>query len=161
MHQQERQCWESVASLYDEIADYYHLLWEDWSTEISRQGHQLDELISTALGVPAGRLLDVSCGIGTQCLGLAARGYEVAGSDISVSSLRRAKNEATERGLDVEFKHVDMRALLQNFSNPYDAIICCDNALANFLNRRAADRSRATVWLHPQRWRLCAFSPRL
>jgi hypothetical protein len=60
----------SVAHFYDELADDYHLIYSDWDASIRRQGDDLDALI----GQDRAAVLDCSCGIGTQAIGLALRG---------------------------------------------------------------------------------------
>jgi len=63
-----------VGEFYDDIADVYHLIYEDWVASRRKQAEVLDRLLGRALGPGPHRILDVSCGIGTQSLGLAARG---------------------------------------------------------------------------------------
>jgi 2-polyprenyl-3-methyl-5-hydroxy-6-metoxy-1,4-benzoquinol methylase len=53
--------------------------------------------------------LDCTCGIGTQALPLARLGYRVTGTDISPAAVKRARAEATMRGLDADFKVSDVR----------------------------------------------------
>jgi methylase of polypeptide subunit release factors len=50
-------------------------------------------------GSPPYRVLDAAVGIGTQALGLAAQGFRVTGSDISLAAVKRAGEEAGRRGL--------------------------------------------------------------
>ena len=72
---------------YDRMADYYHLIFEDWERAIERQGEVLAGVLRDA-GVGSGdEVLDASCGIGTQTLGLLARGFRVTASDISAGAL--------------------------------------------------------------------------
>lgn len=66
---------------YDSMADYYHLIFEDWDASMRRQGAAIAKLLPPPEEV--GLILDVACGIGTQSLALAAIGYSVEGSDIS------------------------------------------------------------------------------
>ena len=40
---------------------------------------------------PNARVLDVACGIGTQAIGLARRGFAVTASDVSAGAVRRAR----------------------------------------------------------------------
>ncbi len=60
----------SVAHFYDELADDYHLIYSDWDASIRRQGDALDALI----GQDRAAVLDCSCGIGTQAIGLSCAG---------------------------------------------------------------------------------------
>lgn len=48
------------------------------------------------------RVLDVACGIGTQAIGLAERGFQVTASDVSATSVQRAEEGARERGLAID-----------------------------------------------------------
>ena len=57
---------------YDSMADYYHLIFEDWDASMRRQGAALAKLLPPPEEV--GLILDVACGIGTQSLALAAIG---------------------------------------------------------------------------------------
>ena len=67
----------SAAEFYDKLAPFYHLIFENWERSIERQGTALDSIIRTNVRPGARSVLDVACGIGTQALGLAARGYDV------------------------------------------------------------------------------------
>ena len=66
-----------TATIYDQLAPYYHLLYGDWESSVAKQRDALAKLLQEA-GVAAGeRVLDASSGIGTQTLGLLERGYRV------------------------------------------------------------------------------------
>ncbi len=61
---------------YDDIAEYYDLIYADWEGSMLRHGAAIAEILDGR--VPSRtRILDVSAGIGTQVLPLAALGYEV------------------------------------------------------------------------------------
>jgi len=90
----------SVGDFYDELAQDYHLVYDDWYAAIQRQGAGLDRLIRNRLA-NAHDVLDYSCGIGTQSLCLASLGYRVKGTDISERSLERARTEAMRLGLEI------------------------------------------------------------
>ena len=65
----------ALADSYDKLAARYHLILEDWETSVARQAAVLEGiLLQEAGGKLPIRVLDCACGIGTQCLGLAARG---------------------------------------------------------------------------------------
>ena len=88
----------SARDFYDQLAADYHLVYQDWEAAIERQADALDQLIrSTCPG--AKEILDCSCGIGTQAIGLALRGYRVHGTDVSERSLDRARKEAERLGV--------------------------------------------------------------
>lgn len=76
--------------MYDEIATLYHLIYPDWNAAIAQQAVALDAIIRKDVGPPPRSILDVSCGIGTQALGLAALGHAVTASDLSSTVVVRS-----------------------------------------------------------------------
>ena len=96
-------------NFYDRMADFYHLIFEDWDASMRRQGAAIAKLLPPP--DKAGPILDIACGIGTQSLALAALGYAVTGSDISAAEVARANREAVARGLTCTFRVDDMRRL--------------------------------------------------
>jgi 2-polyprenyl-3-methyl-5-hydroxy-6-metoxy-1,4-benzoquinol methylase len=137
----------SVVGFYDALAPWYHLVHQDWDASIARQGEALGSLLATEWGTSVRRLLDVTVGIGTQALGLAALGYEVAGSDISIPSVGRARAEAARRGLALRCFVSDVRALGARSASA-DAVLACDNSLPHLLSEdeiRAYRESRDTA----------------
>jgi SAM-dependent methyltransferase len=122
-----------AAGFYDDLADDYHLIFVDWDRTIAYQAGVLVPLLRR-LGVPeGGRVLDASCGIGTQALGLAAAGYRVTGTDISPGAIERARAEADARGLDATFAVADLRRLADDVDGVFDCVLSCDNSLAHML----------------------------
>jgi ubiquinone/menaquinone biosynthesis C-methylase UbiE len=74
------------------------------------------------LAVPTGsRVLDLACGWGRVALPLAQRGYRVTGLDLSQAFLARARRDAQEAGLDIDFRRADMREI--PFVGEFDAVI--------------------------------------
>ncbi len=123
----------SVQSFYDGLADRYHLIFADWESSIARQGAALDSLLTDLF--PGQRdVLDVAVGIGTQALGLAARGYHIIGSDLSPTAVGRARREAERRGLAIPVSVADFRRLpVRSAATPI--ILCGDNALPHLTSR--------------------------
>ena len=115
--------------MYDDIAEVYHLVYEDWEVAVRRFGRALHVQLTETLGDVPLRILDVSCGIVTQVLGLAAHGHRVVGSDLSPGAIARAQREARSRGLDVDLKVADMRRCDVEHGTGFDAVVCCDNSL--------------------------------
>lgn len=123
-----------MQGFYDELAPYYHLLYPDWDESIARQSRGLAHVLGD-FGVPAGSsVLDAACGIGTQSIGLAQLGYEVAASDIAPAAVERARAEAERRGLTITFQVADLRALSRTIAGPFSAVIACDNAIPHLLS---------------------------
>ena len=121
----------SVVDFYDELAPEYHLIYEDWNTAVEHQSVALDRLVRSRLP-DAQSVLDCTCGIGTQALGLAGHGYMVHGTDVSERALDRARLEAIRRGLDIAFTACDIRDL-ERLHGTYDVVMSCDNALPHLL----------------------------
>lgn len=121
-------------AFYDGLADEYHLVYHDWWASVDRQGEALDRVIRGILGDGSKRILDCSCGIGTQCLGLARRGHEVLGVDLSGRAVERARAEAKSAGLEIGFRVGDLRELEAVTSDTFDVVLSCDNSLPHLLS---------------------------
>lgn len=117
----------TMRGFYDRLAADYHLVYEDWHAAIQRQAAALDRLIRAVHKNPVD-VLDCSCGIGTQAIGLAGLGYRVQGTDISERALERARVEAARLGVDVAFAACDFRDLTP-VEGMFDVVISCDNAI--------------------------------
>ncbi len=130
-----------VASFYDDLADNYHLIFENWDKSIERQAAVLGPLLEKYTDRMGPRVLDCSCGIGTQSLGLSMRGHRVVASDFSRASVARAEKEATLRGVKIQFHVADMRDLSPVEEGDFDAVLAADNALPHLLLEK--DRRRA------------------
>ncbi len=115
----------SGSAFYDDLAADYHLLFDDWYEAVRRQGTVLHRL----LGGGQLRILDVSCGIGTQSLGLAALGHAVTGRDASPASVTRARREANTLGVPATFEVGDMRERRAEDRERFDVVLSMDNAL--------------------------------
>jgi SAM-dependent methyltransferase len=79
------------------------------------------------------RILDVSAGIGTQSLPLAAMGYKVVARDLSSGSIRRLQREAQDRGLQIDAAPCDMREVGRSTEGLFDAVIAFDNSVPHLL----------------------------
>jgi glycine/sarcosine N-methyltransferase len=125
--------WSSVVEFYDDFAEHYHLVYGDgWHRAIRRQGEALDALIRSQLR-SARSVLDCSCGVGTQAIGLAMRGYEVTGTDISERSLARAVETARDFNVALRTARADFRDL-GALDDDFDVVMSCDNAIPHLLD---------------------------
>ncbi len=80
---------ESPAAFYDALAADYDVLFDAWWAAAQAHAAVADRVLRQQGVVPPARLLDCACGIGTQALGLSARGYVVTGSDVSAEAVAR------------------------------------------------------------------------
>jgi 2-polyprenyl-3-methyl-5-hydroxy-6-metoxy-1,4-benzoquinol methylase len=67
------------------------------------------------------RILDIGCGTGRHAIELARRGYDVVGVDLSEDQLQRARANAIEAGVIVDFRKGDARDL--DFDSEFDLVI--------------------------------------
>jgi glycine/sarcosine N-methyltransferase len=134
---------ESVEAFYDDLADSYHLMFENWDHSIARQAAILGPILERYTRKVSAYVLDCACGIGTQAIGLAQRGHRLVGSDLSKSAIARAISEAKARDLDIRFHVADMRNLSSIPEHGFDAVLIADNALPHLLSQ--PDLERATV----------------
>lgn len=138
----------STQDFYDELADDYHLIYADWSQSVARQGEALDTLIRrhSARSEPRD-VLDCSCGIGTQAIGLAERGYRVVGADLSPAAAARASAEARKRGEGPDALRTvasDMRSLPFTAAS-FDVVLSADNSLAHLLTEDDVRRAQTSM----------------
>ena len=135
---------DSVLHFYDELADDYHLIFVNWHEAISRQGELLHKLIQSKLNLSCTNnttILDCSCGIGTQAIGLAKYGYKVTATDISAESVKRAAKEAARYGVNINFGVVDFRSLNQEVSGLFNIVLSADNAIPHLLTDEELDKA--------------------
>jgi SAM-dependent methyltransferase len=121
------------SSFYDDIAELYDLIYADWEGSMRRHGAAISAMLGRTDGSGA-RILDVSAGIGTQALPLAALGYEVVARDLSAGAIARLRREAESRGLALDADTADMRSVGGSVSGSFDAVIAFDNSVPHLLS---------------------------
>ena len=100
-------------------------------TPTPRQVARECDFIEQALAVaPGSRIADIGCGLGLHAIELTSRGYQVVGLDISPTMITRARAEAGDRGLQVQFVEGDMRTMA--FDAPFDAVLCWGTSFGYF-----------------------------
>ena len=119
---------------YNQLSPFYHLIYPDWQASITRQAANLDSIIKEHFGDDRKKILDVTCGIGTQALGLAELGYHLIASDISSGAIERARAESVKRRLDIKFSVADVREAYAHHQRQFDVVIACDNSLPHLLS---------------------------
>jgi SAM-dependent methyltransferase len=88
----------------------------------TRNRDEADEIVAT-LGIGAGdSILDAPCGHGRISNQLAADGFVVTGIDVTEPFLERARSDAAGLGVQVEYRHGDLRDL--PVAGPFDAAVC-------------------------------------
>lgn len=125
-------------SLYDELAPYYHLIYEDWEAAMERQGRALQSILGRlfARWHPGQelRILDAAAGIGTQTLPLAAAGHQMVGRDLSAAAVARLRSEARARELEIDLGVADMRVVDEALEGRFDVVMAFDNAVPHLVD---------------------------
>lgn len=132
-------------TFYDNMATQYDKLFADWQAATREQAEILDRIISSCGFDKTAGILDCACGIGTQAIGLAALGYPVTASDISDGELAEAKERAVQNNVSIRFAHADFCALSDTFAEPFDIVICMDNALPHMLTRESLEAAVKSI----------------
>jgi len=65
-------------------------------------------LVAEVSDLPPGRALDLACGEGRNTIWLAERGWKATGVDFSQVAIAKAREQASEASLDVEFVCADL-----------------------------------------------------
>src|SRR3989304_1062128 len=89
-----------VYSDWDEI--YRDVPVNQWGWELGEPRPLLVELVENG-EIPAGCVLDLCCGAGTNTVYLAQKGFTVTGIDISTTALRLAKEQAAKANVQINF----------------------------------------------------------
>ena len=125
------------APFYDDIAEYYDLIYTDWEDSMDRHGAAISAMFAKPESLASRsefRVLDASAGIGTQALPLAALGYDVVARDLSSAAIARLSREAEERGVTIDAEAADMRGVGDSVDGLFDAVISFDNSIPHLLS---------------------------
>jgi len=125
----------SITDFYDRLSLlYHHNMGWDWDAAVREEGAQISRFLVDELGKPGPfTLLDCSCGIGTQAIGLALQGHEVHATDISEVSVDCAQQEAVKLGVKMQFGVADYRNLSAAVTETFDVVLSCDNSISHCL----------------------------
>ena len=134
-----------VQSFYDEMAADYDRLFENWQKTVREQAEILDRLFKKYGYGRDSHVLDCSCGIGTQAIGLAELGYTVSASDISREELKEAGKRAEDNGVQIDLRKADFRNLENVFSEKFDIVISMDNALPHMLTEKDLEKAVESI----------------
>lgn len=117
---------------YDAIAEYYPYFYRNWEIQLEREGLSLRALFRNK-GIE--RVLDASCGTGTQAVAMAQQGFQVVACDPSAGMVRKAQEVAEQYNVTdkMEFVRCDFLSLTDSVNGPFDAIVTKGNALPHLL----------------------------
>jgi histidinol-phosphate/aromatic aminotransferase/cobyric acid decarboxylase-like protein/precorrin-6B methylase 2 len=73
---------------------------------------------------PGNRVLDLGCGCGRHAIGLARRGFDVTGVDVSGYALGRAREAASQAGVRIRLHRADLLGTDEWGLDQADAVIC-------------------------------------
>ena len=125
-----------ITRYYDQLGpEYRHNMGWDWDAGMREEGATLSRFLEQRIRRPGPyAVLDCSCGIGTQAIGLALQGHRVHATDLSPESLECARKEAGAAGVEMSFEVADFRKLGQSIKERFEVVLSCDNSIAHCLN---------------------------
>lgn len=82
--------------------------------------------IDRAVGLAGKRVLDVGCGGGLLSEGMAARGAEVTGIDLSEKPLGVARLHLLESGRQVDYRKISVEELAEEMPGAFDVVTCLE-----------------------------------
>ncbi len=92
--------------------------------------HEINDLrvdyIEQRVRLAGARVLDVGCGGGLLCEGLAARGARVAGIDRAAENIAAAMQHAASAGHAIDYRHIDVEQVAVAESCSYDVVTCLE-----------------------------------
>ncbi|WP_415379929.1 class I SAM-dependent methyltransferase [Halosimplex sp. TS25] len=119
--------------LFREQADLFAESFEGMFEAADEEIGTLIDLLDEEFDCRPERSLDIACGVGRHVLALADRGVDAEGLDFSAEFVGRARDRASDRGLDdrTVFHEADMRDLGER-SGSYDLITVFWNSLGYY-----------------------------
>ena len=112
----------------EKFGDLAHRWW-DPNSEF-KPLHEINPLridwIDRNVGLAGKRLLDVGCGGGLLSEGMAVRGANVTGIDLSEKPLAVAKLHLLESGQKVDYRKIAVEQLAEEMPGAFDAVTCME-----------------------------------
>ncbi|MBS1141872.1 MAG: 3-demethylubiquinone-9 3-methyltransferase [Proteobacteria bacterium] len=112
----------------DKFGELAHRWW-DQNSEF-KPLHDINPLridwIDQAIGLAGKRVLDVGCGGGLLSEGMAVRGADVTGIDLSEKPLGVAKLHLLETGQKVDYRKISVEELAEQMPGEFDAVTCLE-----------------------------------
>lgn len=108
---------------YEELSKYYDIVFPVTNDKVSFVHNK---------SINKSRILDVACGTGGYSISLSKLGHTVHGIDLDKEMIESAIRKARNEGLDIYFRHGDMKDIFNIFKeNKYDTIFCIGNSLVH------------------------------
>jgi cyclopropane fatty-acyl-phospholipid synthase-like methyltransferase len=105
---------------------------------------ELVEVIEGERQLTSGRALDLGCGTGNSSVYMSAHGWAVTGIDYAGPAVKRARQKAEARGLDVDFRWGDVTRLSEaGLQGRFDLVL--DVGCFHSLGTEARERYAAEV----------------
>jgi glycine/sarcosine N-methyltransferase len=124
--------------MYDQLSSVYDRF-VNWPSRLAFETPFLLEQLKAlgALEKPL-KILDAACGTGMHAIELARRGARAAGADLSEKMISRARLNAAQARVMVDFRPAGFGALQAAFTDvlPMDALLCLGNSLPHVLTRQ-------------------------
>jgi SAM-dependent methyltransferase len=111
---------------YADFADRYDLFFGQFEAHSPRLSAFFKKVFEDN-GVKS--VLDCACGTGRHLYLFNELGLDAVGSDISPSMLRVARENLSERSIDMRLEQVDYRELPGHFTEKFDAVVCLTSAI--------------------------------
>ena len=112
----------------DKFGELAHRWW-DPNSEF-KPLHDINPLrldwIDNAIGLRGKRVLDVGCGGGLLSEGMAVRGAEVTGIDLSEKPLGVARLHLLESGQKVDYRKISAEQMAEEMPGAFDAVTCLE-----------------------------------
>lgn len=120
-----------IKKMYDDIADWYDILFETTTKYDYEFVDYLDLKIFHKYSVSS--VLDCACGTGNQSIGLIRLGYNVTCSDFNIKMLQKAKKKAKRYNIKLNTFEANWDNLSNIFDNMrFDAVLCAGNSIYHY-----------------------------
>ncbi len=119
---------EFVPSEVFEVDDYLYFYSESLTDE--RTDMEVSALVSLLGLENPRRILDLACGFGRHTNRLAALGHHMTGVDITPGFQEIARRDAIDKGVDVDYRQVDMRNI--SFQAEFECVLMLFTAFGYF-----------------------------
>ncbi|MCL1861627.1 MAG: bifunctional 2-polyprenyl-6-hydroxyphenol methylase/3-demethylubiquinol 3-O-methyltransferase UbiG [Proteobacteria bacterium] len=112
----------------DKFSELAHRWWDPASE--FKPLHEINPLrldwIDALAGLSGKKALDVGCGGGVLAEGMASRGAEVTGIDLSEKALSVARLHLFESELKIDYRHVPAETLAETHAGQFDIVTCME-----------------------------------